>query len=205
MLAWNKSNLPFKRSPHGPLWLLEFQPLHPHSRQQKERRRKAYSTIFYLFIYYFFKQVAAPMAYGSSRARGQAIATVEATPSSYVVSHTGSPFFFFFLLFLRVSSFFAGFCFCFFFGLLSFVFLGPHPWHMGVPRPGVQSELPPLAHTRATATPDPSHVHDPHHSPWQRRIPHPLGEARDQTRNPMVPSRIHFCCATTRTAPLSFR
>lgn len=37
------------------------------------------------------KQVAAPAAYGSSRARGSATATVEAKPSSYVVSRTGSP------------------------------------------------------------------------------------------------------------------
>ena len=40
------------------------------------------------------KQVAAPAAYGSSQARGRATATVEATPSSYVVSHTGSPLLF---------------------------------------------------------------------------------------------------------------
>lgn len=33
----------------------------------------------------------APAAYGSSQARGWATATVEAMPSSYVVSHTGSP------------------------------------------------------------------------------------------------------------------
>ena len=26
---------------------------------------------------------------------------------------------------------------------------------------------------------------------WQRRIPNPLSEARDQTRNLVVPSRIH--------------
>ena len=45
----------------------------------------------YLFLFYFFfKQVAAPAACGSSQARGRATATVEATQSSYVVSHMGS-------------------------------------------------------------------------------------------------------------------
>ena len=34
-------------------------------------------------------------------------------------------------------------------------FLGPLPWHMEVPRLGVQSELLPMTYTRATATPDP--------------------------------------------------
>ena len=61
----------------------------------------------FLFLSFFFFLVAVPVAYGSSQARGQATATVEATPSSYVVSHMGSPV---------------------------FVFLGPHPWHMEVPR-----------------------------------------------------------------------
>ena len=34
-----------------------------------------------------------------------------------------------------------------------FVFLGPHPWHMKVPRLGAESEL--SAYTTATAMPDP--------------------------------------------------
>ena len=33
--------------------------------------------------------------------------------------------------------------------LFIFVFLGPHPWHMEVPRLGVESELLPLAYTTA--------------------------------------------------------
>ena len=33
-----------------------------------------------------------------------------------------------------------------------FCFLGPHPWHMDVPRLGVESELQLLAYTTATAT-----------------------------------------------------
>ena len=38
------------------------------------------------------------------------------------------------------------------------VFLGPHLWHMEVPRLGVQSELQLPAYTTATAMPDPSRV-----------------------------------------------
>ena len=39
---------------------------------------------------------------------------------------------------------------------LSFVFLGPHPQHMEVPRLGAESELLPPAYATATATWDPS-------------------------------------------------
>ena len=54
----------------------------------------------------------------------------------------------------------------------------------------------------ATAMPDLSCVFDLHHSSWQRRILYPLNEARDRTRNLMVPSRIRFHCATTGTPAL---
>ena len=53
---------------------------------------------------------------------------------------------------------------------------------MEVPRLGVQSELQLLAYTRATATWDPSHVCNLHHSLQLRRILNPLIEARDETR-----------------------
>ena len=43
--------------------------------------------------------------------------------------------------------------FIYLFVCLSFVFLGPHPRHMEVPRLGVYSELQPAAYTRVTATP----------------------------------------------------
>ena len=52
------------------------------------------------------------------------------------------------------------------------VFLGPHPWHMEVPRRGVRSELQLPAYTTATATPDSSLVCDLHHSSQQ--LPDPL-------------------------------
>ena len=43
---------------------------------------------------------------------------------------------------------------------------------------------------RATATPDPSHIGDLHHSSWQCRILNPLREARDQTHVLMDPSQV---------------
>ena len=75
--------------------------------------------------------------------------------------------------------------------LVGFVlFLGPHLWHMEVPRLGVQSELQPPACTTATATQEPSHFCDLHHSSGPRSILNPLSEARDRTRVLMVPSWV---------------
>ena len=65
--------------------------------------------------------------------------------------------------------------------LLLFGFLGPHLRHVEVPGLGVESELQLPAYTTATATRDPSHVCDLHHSSWQCWILNPLKEARDQT------------------------
>ena len=70
------------------------------------------------------------------------------------------------------------------------VILGSHLRHMEVPRLGVQLELQLSAYTTATATRNPSCVCDLHHSSRQRRILHPLSEARDRTHNLMVPSRV---------------
>ena len=50
-----------------------------------------------------------------------------------------------------------------------FVFLGPHPQHMEVPRLGVESELWLLAYATATALPDLSCTCDLHHSSRQCR------------------------------------
>ena len=80
-----------------------------------------------------------------------------------------------------------------------FCVLGPHLWHREVPRLGVQLELQLSAYTTATATPDPSRVCDLHHSSQQRKILNPLSEARDRTRNLVVPSRIHFHCTMMGT------
>ena len=78
----------------------------------------------------------------------------------------------------------------FIFGLF-LSFLGLHPRHMEVPRPGVESELLPPAYTTATAAPDLSLVCDLYHSSQQHWMLNPLSETRDQTHNLMVPSRIH--------------
>ena len=79
------------------------------------------------------------------------------------------------------------------------LFLGPHPWHMEVPRLGVKSELLLLAYATATATWDPSHIFDQHHSSQKCQILNRLSKARDRTHNLMVPCWIRFCCATMGT------
>ena len=65
---------------------------------------------------------------------------------------------------------------------------------MEVPRLGVESDVQLLAYTRATATPDPSHVFSLHHSSRQCQILNPMSEAKDwtcilmdtsQVRNPL--------------------
>ena len=52
--------------------------------------------------------------------------------------------------------------------------------------------------------PDLRRVHDLHHSSQQLWILNPLSKARDRTCNIMVPSQIHFRCATMRTPNCSF-
>ena len=52
---------------------------------------------------------------------------------------------------------------------------------MVVPRLGVKLKLQLLVYTTATATGDPGHVCDLHHSLWQCRIFNPLSKARNQT------------------------
>ena len=63
-----------------------------------------------------------------------------------------------------------------------FVFLGLHLQHMEVPRLGVELELLPPSYARVTATQDPSHVCNPHHSSWPCQILNPLNEASERTR-----------------------
>ena len=80
---------------------------------------------------------------------------------------------------------------------VSFVFSGPYPQHMRVPRLGDELELQLLAYATSTTTQYPSRIFDLHHSSWQCQILNPLSKARDRTHNLMVPSGIRFCCATT--------
>ena len=54
---------------------------------------------------------------------------------------------------------------------------------MEVPRLGVESELESPAFTRATATLNPSHFFDLHHSSQEHWILNPVSKARDQTCN----------------------
>ena len=75
---------------------------------------------------------------------------------------------------------------------LFFAFSGLHLRHTEVPGLGAESELQLPAYTAATATAmqDPSRICDLHHSS-QLQILNPLSQARDQSRNLMVPSRIN--------------
>ena len=76
-----------------------------------------------------------------------------------------------------------------------YCFLGPHSWHMEVPRIGVELELQLLANATATATLDPRRVCDLHYSSWQYQILNPLIEACIL----MDASWIRFHCATSGT------
>ena len=85
-----------------------------------------------------------------------------------------------FMLHMGLCSLFLSLFFPFSF---SFFFLGgAAPAAYGVPRLGVKSELRLLAYATATATPDPSCVHDLHHSSQHCWILYPLSEAADPTR-----------------------
>ena len=64
--------------------------------------------------------------------------------------------------------------------LFSF-FLGPHLWHIEIPRLGVELQLQLLAYALVTALPDPSRIHNLHHSSWQCQILNPLSKGSDWT------------------------
>ena len=67
------------------------------------------------------------------------------------------------------------------FFFFSFWFLGPYPWHLEVPRLGVESELQPMP------------------QPQQHGILNPLSKAMDQTHILMGTSQVHYHWATTGT------
>ena len=68
------------------------------------------------------------------------------------------------------------------------VCLGPHPWHMEIPRQGVESELELLSYVTAIATRDPSRICDLHHRSQQCRILSKV--ARDLSHVLMVASLV---------------
>ena len=63
---------------------------------------------------------------------------------------------------------------------------------MELPRLGGESELQLPAYTTATATLDPSHFCDLHHSSRQCRILHPLSGARDRTGVFMDSNQVRY-------------
>ena len=81
--------------------------------------------------------------------------------------------------------------------LFYFLLLGPCLQHMEVPRLGVKSELQLPAYTTATASQDPSHVCDIHHSSRQPWILNPLREARDWTHLLLDAGRVSYLWAMT--------
>ena len=81
-----------------------------------------------------------------------------------------------------------------------FCFLGPHLWHMEVPRLGFKSEWQLLACATATATQDLSCTCNLHHSSWQRQILNSLSEARDQTHILVDTSQVSNLLSHNRTS-----
>ena len=83
--------------------------------------------------------------------------------------------------------------------LVFFCFLGPHPWHMEIPRLGIQLELWLPAYTTVTAMRDLSQVCKLYHSSQQRQILDPRSKTRDRTRILKDSSQIHFRRTTMGT------
>ena len=79
--------------------------------------------------------------------------------------------------------------FCFVLFCFVCLFRAAPPWHMEVPRLGVELELP-----------NSSHVFDLHHSSWQRWILNPLKEAMAWICVLMDTSRVHYHWATMGTS-----
>ena len=71
---------------------------------------------------------------------------------------------------------------------------------MEVLRLGVELELQLPAYTRATATPDLSHICDLHHNSQKRQILNLLSEARDRACNLMVPRQELLASLKSRTS-----
>ena len=94
-----------------------------------------------------------------------------------------------YLIKLRQSIFFAFIFYLF--------FLGPHSWHMEVPRLGIKPELQLPVYTTTTAMPDLSLVCDL--CSWHHRILNPLSKAREWTCVLLDTSRVRFCSTSVGT------
>ena len=77
-----------------------------------------------------------------------------------------------------------------------FVFLGPLPRHMELPRIGVELELQLQAYATATALPDLRWVCNLHPSLQQCQMLNPLRRARVETRILTDTSQVRYCWAT---------
>ena len=115
------------------------------------------------------------------------------------------------LLVFRITTILVGdislwlyFYFYFYFIILSFVFLGPHPWHTEVPGLGgpIRAVVAGLHHSHGNARSEPRLQPTPQLTTMLDL--NPLSEARDQTHNLMVPSWIHFRCAPVGTPHCGF-
>ena len=80
-----------------------------------------------------------------------------------------------------------------------FLFLGPHPWHMAVPRLGVTSELQVPAYTTATAISDLSHICNLYHSSQHTRSPPGIKPGSSR-----MPVRFISAAATMGTPNLTY-
>ena len=112
--------------------------------------------------------------------------------------------FFMSIYFWSVCSNFCSLQSTFFFNFYFFVFLGTHPWHMEVPRLGIESQLQMPVYTTVTATWDSSSIFDLYHSSWQRGILNPLSEARDWTCILMDPSQVLNLLSHSRNSSISW-
>ena len=85
-----------------------------------------------------------------------------------------------------------------------FCFVRAAPVAYGISQAGVKSELQLPAYTTATAMLGLSCICNLYHSSQQCQILNPLSEARDRTRNLMVPNQIHFRHAMMGTPGATF-
>ena len=89
--------------------------------------------------------------------------------------------------------------------LFYFISLGPHLWHMEVPRLGIKSKLQLPAYSIATATPDLSCIFNLHHSSQQCQILNSPVKSRDWTHVLTDNSRVcyyYYCGWATVGTPI---